>query len=68
MIDSRQKTIMMYQNGTQTNIFDYRNKSDSIFEKIPAGNLRIVWDSAFGADLTIYREQSEPEFEEVPYE
>lgn len=68
VIDSRQKTIMMYQNGTQTNIFDYRNKSDSIFEKIPAGNLRIVWDSAFGADLTIYREQSEPEFEEVPYE
>ena len=68
VIDSRQKTIMMYQNGTQTNIFDYRNKSDSIFEKIPAGNLRIIWDSTFGADLTIYREQSEPEFEEVPYE
>lgn len=68
IVDSREKTITMYQNGQRTNIFDFRNKSDSIFEKIPAGNLHIVWDSAFGADLTIFREQSEPEFEEVPYE
>ena len=66
IIDSKQRTIMMYGSGGQkTNIFDFRNKTDSIFEKLPAGNLDIVWDSAFGADLTIYREQTEPEFEEI---
>ena len=66
IIDSKQRTIMMYGiNGQKTNIFDFRNKSDSIFEKIPAGNLDIVWDATFGADLTIFREKSEPEFEEI---
>lgn len=66
IIDSKQRTIMMYGSGGQkTNVFDFRNKTDSIFEKLPAGNLSIVWDSTFGADLTIYREQAEPEFEEI---
>lgn len=66
IIDSKNKTIMMYgTNGAQTNIFDFRNKSASIFEKLPAGNLDITWDATFGADLTIYREQAEPEFEEI---
>lgn len=66
IIDSKQRTIMMYGSGGQkTNVFDFRNKTDSIFEKLPAGNLSIVWDATFGADLTIYREQAEPEFEEI---
>ena len=66
IVDSKQRTIMMYGiNGQKTNIFDFRNKSDSIFEKIPAGNLDIVWDATFGVDLTIFREKSEPEFEEI---
>ena len=66
IIDSKQRTIMMYGSGVQkTNAFDFRNKTDSIFEKLPAGNLSIVWDATFGADLTIYREQAEPEFEEI---
>lgn len=66
VIDSKQKTVMMYgAGGTKTNIFNFRNKSDSIFEKIPSGNLTIVWDSSFGVDMTIYRERSEPDFEEV---
>ena len=66
IIDSKQRTIMMYGSyGQKTNIFDFRNKSDSIFEKIPSGNLDIVWDATFGVDLTIFREKSEPEFEEI---
>ena len=66
VIDSKQRTIMMYGTGGQkTNVFDYRNKSDSIFEKIPEGNLKITWDAIFGVDLTILREKSEPEFEEI---
>lgn len=63
VIDSRNKSIVMYQGGVQTNMFNYRNKTDSIFEKIPGGNLTVTWDSTFGADLTIYRERSEPRIE-----
>lgn len=66
IVDSKQRTIMLCKrNGQKMNIFDFRNKSDSIFEKIPAGNLDIVWDATFGVDLTIFREKSEPEFEEI---
>lgn len=61
VIDSRQKSIMMYNaNGTRTDLFNFRNKTNSIFAKIPAGNLDITWDSSYGADLTIFRERSEP--------
>lgn len=61
IIDSRAKTIMMYNsNGTKTDLFNFRNKTNSIFKKIPAGNLDISWDASYGADLTIYRERSEP--------
>lgn len=61
IIDSRQRSIMMYNaNGTRTDLFNFRNKVNSIFEKIPSGNLEIVWDSSYGVDLTIFRERSEP--------
>lgn len=64
IINSRQKTIMQYNtNGTRTNVFNYRNKTDSVFKKIPKGNLDITWDSSFGVDLKIYHERSEPRAE-----
>lgn len=64
VIDSRTKTIVQYaSDGTKTNLFDYRNKADSIFEKIPGGNLAITWDATFGVDITIYHELSEPRIE-----
>lgn len=63
IINSRQKTIMMYQNGTRTNMFNFRNKTASIFQRITGGDLTISWDSSFGVDLTIYHERSEPRVE-----
>ena len=63
IINSRQKTIMMYQNGTRTNMFNFRGKTASIFQRITGGNLTISWDSSFGVDLTIYHERSEPRVE-----
>ena len=66
IIDSRAKTIMQYNiNGTRTNIFNYRNKTDSVFQRIPSGNLNITWDASFGVDLTIFHERSEPRAEVV---
>lgn len=66
VIDSRTRSIMQYNSdGTQSNMFNYRNKTDSIFNKIPGGNLEISWDATFGADITVYHEKSEPDFVEV---
>lgn len=65
IIDSRSKSIMQYMANVKTNMFNYRNKTNSIFQKVPGGNLVIEWDATFGADIILYREQSEPEFEEV---
>lgn len=66
IIDSKTHSITQYNiDGTQSNMFNYRNKTDSIFQKIPGGNLEITWDASFGADITIYNEKSEPDFVEV---
>lgn len=66
IIDSRAHSITQYNSdGTQTNMFNFRNKTDSIFQKIPGGNLTISWDASFGVDITIFQEKSEPDFEEV---
>lgn len=66
VIDSRKKTVMQFNtDGTQSNIFNLRNKTDSIFQKIPGGNLRISWDATFGVNITIHRERSEPRAEVV---
>lgn len=61
VIDSRQKSVMMYNaDGSRTDLFNFRNKEDSIFEKIPAGNLNISWGASYGVDITVFRERSEP--------
>lgn len=66
VIDSRTHSITLFNNdGTHSNLFDFRNKTDSVFQKIPGDNLQISWDATFGTDIIIYRERSEPEFGEV---
>lgn len=61
VIRSRQNTIFkFYQNGTYTNLFNKRNKEESIFQQIPGGTLTMNWSGDFGFDLTIYEERSEP--------
>ena len=61
VIDSRDNIIMKYAMGGQvTNIFDLRDKQESVFDPIPAGPLRFAWSGAFGFDLTLYEERSEP--------
>lgn len=65
-IDSRKNTVTKVQsNGTRVNMFDSRNKEQSVFEPIPGGNLLVSWSGAFGFDLTLYQERSEPREEGV---
>lgn len=61
IIDSRANKITKYLvSGQAVNIFDLRNKAQSIFEPIPGGTLTFNWSGQFGFDLTLYEERSEP--------
>lgn len=61
VIDSRSNTITKYlASGSKVNIFDLRNKAESIFNPIPPGTLTFNWSGTFGFDLTLYEERSEP--------
>ena len=61
VIDSRANTVTKYlASGTTANIFDKRNKEESVFEPIPGGTLSLNWTGLFGFDLVIYDERSEP--------
>lgn len=57
VIDSANYTVMM---GDQ-NLFDLRNKAQSVFNKIPAGALDIEW-GGFDFALTLFDERSEPKW------
>lgn len=60
-IDSRKNTVIKtLSNGTEVNDFDSRNKTESVFEQIPGGTLTLNWSGAFGFDLVLYEERSEP--------
>lgn len=61
VIDSRNNKITKYLiTGQAVNIFDLRNKEESIFEAIPGGDLTINWSGQFGFDITLFNERSEP--------
>ncbi len=60
-IDSRNNTVEKFlANGVVLNVFDLRNKANSIFEPIPSGNLMVTWNGSFGFDITLFLERSEP--------
>lgn len=61
VIDSRAKTIQKIGRlGEVTNLFNARDKEQSVFEPIPAGSNPITWPGTYGVDLTVYEERSEP--------
>ena len=61
IVNSRDNTVVKYlANGNTINLYDLRQKTQSIFEKIPSGNLNVAWSAAFGFDITLYVERSEP--------
>lgn len=63
VIDSLKREIyVMSMSGERTNVFDRRNKESYIFEKIPIGYSLVAWSGAFGFDLIIYDERSEPKW------
>lgn len=60
-IDSTSKTIILTANdGTQTNVFNSRNKDSYIFEKIQSGKNVVSWPGTFTFEIIILEERSEP--------
>lgn len=63
VIDSRDSTVIKHlSNGTTVSVYNSRQFQPSIFEKIPSGLLDIDWSGAFGFDITLYIERSEPKW------
>lgn len=64
LIDSRDKTVKRVLNdGSVLNEFDNRRRgTKSIFEPIIPGMNEVTWNNAFGFDLTLFIERSEPEW------
>ncbi|RDU22213.1 hypothetical protein [Anaerosacchariphilus polymeriproducens] len=63
IIDSRNKTVYQYfEDSTSLSLFNQRYKEESLFDKIPAGNLTISWNREFGFDLILFDERSEPKW------
>lgn len=62
-IDSITKKIYKTAvDGTQTNVFNLRNRDSYIFEKIPPGSSKVIWLGEFGVDITLLEERSEPKW------
>lgn len=61
VINSQNATVeKVTASGETVNIFDMRGKEYSVFKKLPAGNLIVLWNGNFGFDITAYIERSEP--------
>lgn len=54
-------TVLKYlNNGTVENLFNYRNKQQSVFEPIPSGDLRISWNGTFDFNIKLFIQRSTP--------
>jgi hypothetical protein len=56
------KIILTKYDGTQVNCFSKRSRDSYVFEPIPPGNNVITWNGAFGFDVILLDERSEPKW------
>jgi hypothetical protein len=62
-INSKEKTMTaVAANGTQTNIFNTRDKTNNIFKKIEPGFNTVSWNGAYNFNITLMVERGEPEW------
>jgi len=67
-INSKYKTaIITRHNGTQENVFAYRDKSWNLFEKIKWGGNTVIKPDSLAVDVLLYYERSEPKFTEAKW-
>ena len=64
VIDSKKGTVIKIGRfGEETNLYNSRNKVQSVFEKIPAGVTPFNWSGGFGIDITLIDERSVPKWD-----
>ena len=62
-IDSVAKKIYLTaSDGTTTNVFNLREKSSYIFEKIQTGQNSVLWEGDYAVTITLLEERSEPKW------
>lgn len=63
VIETKNNLVYRVKNtGERVNEFNNREKSESVFEKIPPGQQTVSWPGTFGWDITLYNERSEPKW------
>lgn len=66
VIDSRdslpidERCIVINENGSTINVFDYRNPDSLLFEKVPNGDIVLNYSRTYGIDFTVFQERSAP--------
>lgn len=63
VINSINRKIYRVRNtGQQDNLFDARNRSFDIFQKVPVGSNVVIWDGSFTFSIKLLEERSEPKW------
>lgn len=61
IIDQLRRTIVaMAADGSVTNLFDYRDKTNDIFEYIAPGTQTVIYTGDFTFDISVIQQRSEP--------
>lgn len=67
-IDSRdtqpadRRIFLVKNNGEKVNVFNYRDSTYSVLQKIPPRDIVIDYSRLYGVDLTLFLERSEPKW------
>lgn len=59
-IDNNKTIKRINANGTETNLFNSREKSIDVFKQIPTGTFNVSWDGDFTFDIIVFDRRSEP--------
>lgn len=61
IVNQLERTIVsMTSSGSTTSLFDYRDKTNDIFEYIAPGNNTVIYTGDFTFDITVIQQRSEP--------
>lgn len=61
IIDQVRRTIVsMAADGSVTNLFDYRDKTNDIFAYIAPGTQTVIYTGDFTFDISVIQQRSEP--------
>ena len=59
-IDNNKTIKRINSDGTETNLFNSREKSIDVFKQIPTGTFNVSWDGDFTFDIIVFDRRSEP--------